>query len=102
MLPRSVRREIGIRMALGAPRARLWWAMMGPKIAQVSIGLGVGIAAAFVLLGLMGGLLVGRFGQDPLTFAVSGGFLLVVSVGSMPWPTWRATSRNPVAALRYE
>ena len=43
--------EIGIRMALGAPRARLWWTMMGPKIAQVAIGLVVGLAAAFVLLG---------------------------------------------------
>ena len=62
----------------------------------------LGLAAAFVLLGLMGGLLVGRFGQDPLTLAVSAGFLLVVSVISMLWPIWRATSRSPVAALRYE
>ena len=94
--------EIGIRMALGAPRARLWWTMMGPKIAQVAIGLVVGLAAAFVLLGLMGGLLVGRFGQDPLTLAASGGFLLAVAVVSMLWPIWRATSRSPVVALRYE
>jgi putative ABC transport system permease protein len=94
--------EIGIRMALGAPRARLWWTMMAPKVAQVAIGLVVGLAAAFGLLGLMGGLLVGRFGQDPLTLAVSAGSLLVVTVIAMLWPVWRATSRNPVAALRYE
>jgi putative ABC transport system permease protein len=95
-------KEIGIRMALGAPRTRLWWTMMGSKIAQVAIGIGLGLAAAFMLLGLMGSLLVGRFGQDPLTLAASAGFLLVVSVISMLWPVWRATSRNPVAALRYE
>ncbi|HEY0284209.1 MAG TPA: ABC transporter permease [Vicinamibacterales bacterium] len=94
--------EIGIRMALGAPRGRLWWTMMGSKIAQVAFGLAVGVTAAFVLLGLMGGLLVGRFGQDPITFAVSGVFLLVMSVLAMLWPIWRATSRGPVAALRYE
>jgi putative ABC transport system permease protein len=94
--------EIGIRMALGAPRARLWWTMMGSKIAQIAFGLVVGSAAAFVLLGLLGGLLVGAFGQDPLTFATSAGFLLVVSISSMVWPVWRATSRSPVAALRYE
>ena len=94
--------EIGIRMALGAPAGWLWWVMMRTKIAQVAIGLGLGLAAAFVLLGLMGGLLVGRFGQDPLTLAASGGFLLVISVGSMLWPIWRATSRSPVVALRYE
>jgi putative ABC transport system permease protein len=94
--------EIGIRMALGAPRARLWWTMMGSKIAQVSFGLSVGIVGAYVLLGLMGGLLVGRFGQDPFTFAVSAGFLLIAAVVSMLWPVWRATSRSPVIALRYE
>ena len=94
--------EIGIRMALGAPRARLWRTMAGAKIAQIAVGLGIGIVAAFVLLGLMGGLLVGRFGQDPLTLAISAGFLLLVSVVAMLWPIWRATSRNPVAALRYE
>jgi putative ABC transport system permease protein len=94
--------EIGIRMALGAPRARLWWTMMASRIAQVAIGLGVGVVAAFVLLGLMGGLLVGGFGQDPLTLAASGGFLFLVSVVSMLWPVWRATSRSPVVALRYE
>jgi predicted permease len=94
--------EIGIRLALGAPRGRLWFTMMGPKIVQIGIGLGIGMAAAFVLLGLMGGLMVGRFGRDPLTFVVSGTFLLVVSVLSMLWPVWRATSRSPVVALRYE
>jgi putative ABC transport system permease protein len=94
--------EIGIRMALGASRARLWWTMMAPKILQVTLGLGVGSAAAFVLLGLLGGLMVGRFGQDPMTLALSGGFLLVMAIASMLWPIWRATSRSPVAALRYE
>jgi predicted permease len=94
--------EIGIRMVLGASRARLWWTMMGPKIAQVVFGLAVGIAAAFVLLGLLGGLLVGRFGQDPITLAASGGFLLIVAIVSMLVPVWRATSHSPVAALRYE
>ena len=62
----------------------------------------MGAAAAFLLLRLMGGLLVGRYGQDPVTLAVSAGFLLVASVTAMLWPIWRATSRSPVVALRYE
>ena len=95
-------KEIGIRMALGASRDQLWWTLMRSKIAQVGLGIAVGVVAAFVLLGLMGGLLVGRFGQDPLTLAVSGGFLLVMAIASMLWPIWRATARSPVAALRYE
>jgi putative ABC transport system permease protein len=96
------KQEIGIRMALGAPRVRLWWTMMGTRLGQIAFGLIVGSAAAFVLLGLLDGLLVGPFGQDPLTFVLSGTFLLVVAVFSMVWPVWRATSRSPVAALRYE
>jgi putative ABC transport system permease protein len=94
--------EIGIRVALGAPMSRLWWAMMRGKAAQIAIGLALGVLAAFVLLGLMGGLLVGRFGQDPVTLAASGGFLLIVSIISMLGPIWRATSGSPVDALRYE
>ncbi len=94
--------EIGIRTALGAPRGHLWWTMMRSKLVQIGIGLSVGIVAAFLLLRLMGGLLVGRFGQDPVTLAASAGLLLAVSVLSMLPPIWRATSGDPVAALRYE
>jgi putative ABC transport system permease protein len=94
--------EIGIRMALGAPRPRLWWTMIRRQIVQVGIGLSLGAVAAFVLLRLMGGLLVGRFGQDPLTFGATAVFLLVVSLTAVVWPIVRATGGNPVAALRYE
>jgi hypothetical protein len=87
MTPEDARRQA--LMALGG-------------IAQIALGLGVGIVAAFALLGLLGGLLVGRFGQDPLTLAVSAGFLFFVAMVSMLWPIWRATSRSPVIALRYE
>lgn len=94
--------EVGIRMTLGARNSQLWWTMMRAKVAQVSLGILVGSVAAFLLLRLMGGLLVGQYGRDPLTFAVSAGFLLFVAVLAMLWPVWRATSRSPVAALRYE
>ncbi len=94
--------EIGIRMALGAPRERLWWTMMRSKIVQIGMGLGMGVVVAFLLLRLMGGMLVGRFGEDPATLAASAGFLLVVAIVAMVRPMWRATSGSPVAALRYE
>ena len=94
--------EIGIRTALGAPRGHLWWTMMRSKIVQIGIGLCAGVAAAFLLLRLMGGLLVGRFGHDPLTLAASAAFLLMVSLVAMILPIRRATSGSPVDALRYE
>jgi putative ABC transport system permease protein len=94
--------EIGIRTALGAPRGHLWWTMMRSRFVQIGIGLGVGSGAALLLLRLMGGMLVGRFGEDPVTLALSAGFLLTVTVIAMVLPIWRATSGNPVAALRYE
>jgi ABC-type antimicrobial peptide transport system permease subunit len=94
--------EIGVRAALGAPLTHLWWTMMRTKAAQIAMALGIGIIAAFLLLRLMGGLLVGRFGQDPLTLAASGAFLITVAFLAMLPPIWRATSANPVAALRCE
>jgi hypothetical protein len=94
--------EIGIRTALGAPRGHLWWTMMRSKIVQIGVGLCAGVAAAFLLLRLMGGLLVGRFGQDPLTLGASAAFLLMVSLVAMSLPIRRATSGNPVEALKYE
>ena len=36
------------------------------------------------------------------TLAASTVFLLIAAIASMLWPVWRATSRSPVAALRYE
>jgi putative ABC transport system permease protein len=94
--------EIGIRMALGASTSRLWWTMIRPKVIQIGIGIVVGTASAFMLLGLMGGLLVGRFGQDRSTLSAGAVLLLVVAVLSMLWPVWRAASTNPVRSLRYE
>ncbi len=94
--------EIGIRMALGAPRGHLWWTMMRSKIVQLGCGLVAGVIAAILLIRLMGGMLVGQFGQDPVTLALSAGFLLAVALLAMLIPIRRATSGSPVAALRYE
>ena len=94
--------EIGIRTALGAPRGHLWWTMMRSRFVQIGIGLSIGSVAAFLLLRLMGGMLVGRFGQDPATLGASAAFLLIVSIAAMLRPVWRATSGSPVEALRYE
>ncbi len=94
--------EIGIRIALGAPRGHLWWTMARGRAAQIVAGLAAGLVAAFLLLRLMGGLLVGRFGQDPVTLAASGALLLVVGVFAMFLPIWRASSGDAVQALRCE
>jgi hypothetical protein len=94
--------EIGIRAALGATRAELAWTFVRPKLLQVGLGLAVGSITAFFLLGLMGGLLVGRFGQDGSTLLAGATFLTVAALASMLWPVFRATAANPVSALRYE
>jgi hypothetical protein len=62
----------------------------------------MGTGIAFLLLDLMGGLLVGRYGQEPLTLAASAGLLLAMSVTAILWPIGRAMAASPVAALRYE
>ena len=63
------RREIGIRVALGARRRHIVRLVAGEGLALVAIGLAIGIAASLTLTRLIGGLLIGVAPTDPVTFA---------------------------------
>ena len=95
-------REIGIRMALGAPSAGVLRLVvldgLKPTLAGVLLGLGLAAAARRV----MAALLFGVSPHDPGTFlAVS---VLVLSVGTVATliPAYRATRVDPIVTLRAE
>jgi putative ABC transport system permease protein len=93
-------REIGIRVALGAPAGR---------VARSVIARGVGLAAVGGVLGLLlsrwGGKLIehqlyGVRRSDPVSFIVGGSALLLVAVLACIIPTRRALAIDPIAAIR--
>jgi ABC-type antimicrobial peptide transport system permease subunit len=97
-------REIGLRMALGARRGDVLRLVMaqGGRLVLVGLatGLGLGFAMARVMAsGLLG---VGISPQDPLTFVVVPGVLVVVSLLATLVPARRASRLDPASVLRSE
>jgi predicted permease len=95
-------REIGIRMALGADRARVRSLVLGQGATLVGVGLTLGMLGALALSQVLRTMLFGVGRNDPITLAgvilILGGVALLAS-----WlPARRATRVDPVVALRTE
>jgi putative ABC transport system permease protein len=95
-------REIGIRMALGAPRSAVMRLVLGQSVGLTVIGIALGVAGAAAVTRYLEGMLFGLTPLDPMTFvAVSLMFAAVATLAS--WvPARRATHVSPLIALRYE
>jgi predicted permease len=96
------RREIGIRMALGAQQQRLKLMFVGRGVLWAGIGAAAGVAAAVPLSRLMSALLFEVKPVDPLTYAVVVSGLLVAAAVASYLPARRVTRIHPVEALRAE
>jgi ABC-type antimicrobial peptide transport system permease subunit len=97
--------EIGIRMALGANRSRVLRMVLRHGMVLTVIGIAIGLTAAYVLTKYLESLTSMLFGvkpRDPITFAVTAGVLLLVSLIACLIPARRATKVDPLEALRYE
>ena len=96
------RREIGLRMALGAQRRDALWLMMGLGLRLTFAGVVLGLGAAFVLTRLMTSLLFEVNAMNPLIFAAAALALTAVSMAASYLPARRAASMQPMQALRTE
>jgi predicted permease len=96
------RREMGIRMALGARRGELVGMFVRHALTLTAVGVAFGLAAALALMRLMSSLLFGVKPVDVLTYgAVSLGLIATAGVSSY-LPARRAATVNPVETLRAE
>ena len=94
------RREIGIRMALGAAPASVLNLVLHDGAVLIVAGLALGLAGAFGLTRLLRSLLFGVTAADPLTFAVVAAFLAVVALAAALAPARRASRVDPLVVLR--
>lgn len=95
-------REIGIRVALGAQRAELRRMFVGHGLLLTGVGIGVGLGAAVVLTRFMSALLFGVSPLDVTTYAAVSLALMFAAVLASYVPAHRATTVDPVEALRVE
>jgi len=96
------RREIGIRMAMGAQAKDVLRLVLGYGTKLAVLGVAVGSLTALVLTRLVSSLLYGISEHDPLTFVGVAVLLLSVAVIASYIPARRAMRVDPLVALRYE
>jgi predicted permease len=94
--------EIGVRMALGADRARVVRMVLREAFLQIGIGLGLGIPLAIVAGRLMTGQLFGVSPWDPWMLSVATLLLGAAALVASWIPATRAASVEPMVALRTE
>jgi len=95
-------REIGIRLALGAPAANVRALFLRYALTLVGIGAAIGLAAAAGLSRLLTSLLFGVDPADPLTYISVAALLMLFAAAAAYIPARRATGIDPVNALRSE
>jgi len=93
-------REIGLRMALGAAPRRILLDVLRDGLLLVGPGLSLGIVGALLLARFLSSLLFGVTASDPLTFATVAAVLLAVAAVACYIPGRRASTLNPLEALR--
>lgn len=96
------RREIGIRIALGADRRSILGLVVRQGMYPTLIGIGIGLVSGFFLSRAMTSLLYGVSPGDPVTFGSVSGVIALVALLACLIPARRAAKEDPLVALRYE
>jgi predicted permease len=92
--------EIGVRMALGAPKSMVIRMVVRQGLTPVAFGLGLGVGGAFVVTRLVATLLFAVEPTDPPTFGVVIAVLAAVAAATCLAPARRAAAIDPMHALR--
>jgi putative ABC transport system permease protein len=95
-------REIGVRLALGAPPSRVMRSVVANGALIVGIGVVIGLAGAAALTRFMAGLLFETEPLDPATFAITSAALFLVALAASYLPARRAAHVSPLESMRTE
>jgi predicted permease len=95
-------REIGIRLAIGASRGRIFNRYLSRGLCLGVIGAAVGIGGAVGASRLLASLLLGITPTDVASFAAATALVLITAGAASIVPAWRASRSDPVIALRQQ
>ena len=94
--------EFGIRMALGAPRARVIWSVMRDALILVACGLTLGVPFAIMSSKFVTSLIGSQEIRNDIVLMGAAGTLFLIGVAASAWPALRASRVDPIVALRQE
>jgi ABC-type antimicrobial peptide transport system permease subunit len=94
--------EIGVRIALGARRASIMWLVVRETLCLTLVGIVAGLGASLSLMRLINSLLFGLEPTDPVAMAAAFTLMLSVSLVAGYLPARKASSVDPMIALRHE
>jgi predicted permease len=94
--------EIGVRMALGAPRHQVMWLFLRRTMIQLVIGFALGMTGALSIGTVVAAFLSNASPRDPLTLTLVSVTLAVVMLAASAWPARQAARVDPLVALRTE
>ena len=95
-------REIGIRIALGAQPSKILGMILGQGLLLAALGVGIGLAGALAVTGLVKSLLFEVTPTDPVTFLAVALVLVAATILASYLPARRAAAIDPIEALRTE
>jgi putative ABC transport system permease protein len=95
-------REIGIRLALGAPRREVRRMFLRQGLALSAVGVAIGLVVALGVTRLMASLLFGIGATDALTYAAAVGVILAAAALASYLPARRASAIDPIETLKAE
>jgi predicted permease len=97
---RQRRREMGVRLALGAPRGAVVRLVVGDGMRLAGAGVALGLVLAVALTRLLASVLFEVSPVDPATFALTTLVLAAAGLAACAVPAWRASRTDAMIALR--
>jgi putative ABC transport system permease protein len=95
-------REIGIRLALGAPRSAVMWLVSSQGLRMAVAGVAIGLMGSALAARSLTSLLYGVSALDPLTLGSASVVLIAIALAACALPARRAAKIDPMQALRTE
>jgi ABC-type antimicrobial peptide transport system permease subunit len=94
--------EIGIRLALGAPRNAVLWLVSSQGLQLALAGVAIGFVGTVLMSRSLANLLYGISALDPVTLGLASAMLIAIALAACALPARRAAKIDPMRALRTE